>query len=82
MSLSGILGGFKTLQKHFFEIFGTKKQKEKKNEKIEKNRKNEISVEISYRSPPITDISAEISEILFPDYRSIHSFIFASVVAY
>ena len=35
---------------------------------IEKSRKKEISVEISYRSPPITDISAEILEILFPEY--------------
>ena len=31
-----------------------------------KNQKNENSVEIFYRSPPITNISAEILEILFP----------------
>ena len=59
MPLPSILGGFETLKKHFFEIFGVKEQKEKtgKNRKfrenIGKNRKNEISVEISYRSPPI-----------------------------
>ena len=68
--------------KHFCEIFGAKEQKEKskisrkcrkksKNlgKNIGKNRKNEILVEISYQSPPITDISAEISEILFHDTR-------------
>ena len=66
---------------NFFEIFEVKEQKEKtvknqkksanfgeKSEIIGKNRTKEISVEISYRSPPISDISAEISEILFPDY--------------
>ena len=38
---SGILGGFETpIQKHFFEIFGVKEQKEKtgKNENVRKNR--------------------------------------------
>ena len=41
MPLPGILGGFETLQKHFFEIFGVKEQEEKigkKNENIGKNR--------------------------------------------
>ena len=46
MSFLGILGGFETHQKQFFEIFEAKEQKEK----TVKNRK--ISVEISYRSPP------------------------------
>ena len=45
------------------------KNKRKKPEKIGKNRTKEISVEISFRSPPISDISAEISEILFPGYK-------------
>ena len=76
MPLSGILGGFETLQKHFFfslfEIFGAKEQKEKigknrkKSEIIEKSRKNRNFDGDIYRSPPKTDISAEISEILFP----------------
>ena len=60
MPLPGILDGFETLQKYFFEIFGVKEQKEKigkKNENIGKNRKIEISVEIFYRSPPKTEIS-------------------------
>ena len=80
MPFPGILGGFETHQKQFFEIFEAKEQKEKtvKNrkisgkyrkkseiigkyrklsEKIGKNRTKEISVEISYRSPPISDIS-------------------------
>ena len=64
-----------------FEIFEAKEQKEKTvkyrkkseiigkyrklSEKIGKNRTKEISVEISFRSPPNSDISAEISEILF-----------------
>ena len=56
MSFPSILGGFETYQKQFFEIFEAKG----------KNRTKEISVEISYRSPPISDISTEISEILFP----------------
>ena len=76
MPFPSILGGFETNQKQFFEIFEAKEQKgktvknwkyRKKSEIIEKNRTKEISVEISYRSPPISDISAEISEILFPD---------------
>ena len=79
MPFSSILGRFETKQKQFFEIFEAKKQKEKTvkfrgnigksrklSKKIGKNRTKEISVEISYRSPPIADISAEISEILFP----------------
>ena len=78
MQFSGILGGFETHKKQFFEIFEAKEQKEKtvkyrkisgkyrkKSEIIGKNRTKEISVEISYRSPPISDISVEISEILF-----------------
>ena len=65
MLLPGILGGFETYQKQFFEIFLEPKNKRKKRENIGKNKKNEISVEISYQSPPIADISAEISEILF-----------------
>ena len=42
--LPGILGGFETLQKHFFEIFGVKEQKKtfgkyrKKLENVGKNR--------------------------------------------
>ena len=66
MLLSGILGGFETLKKHFFEIFGVKEQKEKTGkkmkisgkmlEKIRKNRKIKISVEIFYRSPLKTKI--------------------------
>ena len=51
MSFSGILGGFETHQKQFFEIFEAKEQKEKivkKSEIFGKNRTNEISVEISY----------------------------------
>ena len=85
MPFPGILDGFETHQKQFFEIFEAKEQKEKtvKNrkfrgnigksrklsEKIGKNRTKEISVEISFRSPSISDISAEISEILFPDSK-------------
>ena len=70
MPFPGISGGFETYQKQFFEIFEAKEQKKKtvKNrkkseiigklsEKIGKNRTKEISVEISYRSPPISDIS-------------------------
>ena len=45
----------------------------KLSEKIGKNRTKEISVEISFRSPPISDISAEISEILFPDTNKVLS---------
>ena len=41
----------------------------KLSEKIGKIRTKEISVEISFRSPPISDILAEISEILFPDFK-------------
>ena len=37
----------------------------KKLENVGKNREIEISVEIFYRSPPKTEISAEISEIFF-----------------
>ena len=37
----------------------------KKQGKIAKIWYNRLSVEISYRSPPIADISTEISEILF-----------------
>ena len=64
MPFPGILGGFETHKKQFFEIFEAKEQKEKtvKNrkkskiigkywklsEKIGKNRTKEISVEISY----------------------------------
>ena len=33
MPLSSILGGFETLQKHLFEIFGVKEQKEKTGKK-------------------------------------------------
>ena len=75
MPFQSILGGFKTHQKQFFEIFEAKEQKEKtvkyrkKSKIIGKNRTKEISVEISYRSPPISDISTEISEILFPVKR-------------
>ena len=63
MPFSGILGGFETHHKQFFEIFEAKEQKEKTMKsrklsgKIGKNRTKEISVEISYRSPPIFDIS-------------------------
>ena len=86
MPFPSILGGFETHQKQFFEIFEAKEQKEKtvknwkisgkyrkKSEIIGKNRTKEISVEISYRSPPISDISAEISEILFPGCNSLLS---------
>ena len=67
MPILGILGGFETLKKHFFEIFGVKEQKEKKGKKmkisgkmsenVRKNREIEISVEIFYRSPSKTEIS-------------------------
>ena len=67
MPLPNILGGFETLQKHFFEIFGVKEQKEKTG----KNREIEISVEIFYRSPPKTEISAEISEIFFLGWNKV-----------
>ena len=43
-----------------------KRKKQRKIGNIGKNRTKEISVEISFQSPPISDISAEISEILFP----------------
>ena len=79
MPFLAILGGFESHQKQFFEIFEAKEQKKKTvksrkisgkyrklSKKIGKNRTKEISVEISFRSPPISDISAEISEILFP----------------
>ena len=68
MPFPGILCGFETHQKQFFEIFEAKEQKEKtvKSRKISgKNRTKEISVEISYRSPPIFDIST----IFRPKYR-------------
>ena len=74
MPFLGIFGGFETHQKQFFEIFEAKEQKEKtvKNrKKIGKNRTKEISVEISFRSPPISDILVEISEILFPALNTV-----------
>ena len=63
MSLPGILGGFETLKKHFFEIFGVKEQKEKTgkyrkmSEKIGKSK---------FRWRYFTEISAKISEFFFP----------------
>ena len=69
--------GSKPIKRKFFEIFEAKEQKEKtvkyrkksKNfgeiseiiGKIGKNRTKEFSVEISFRSPSIADISIEIS---------------------
>ena len=79
MPLLSILGGFETFQKHFFEIFGVKEQKEKtrKNENsgemsenVEKNWKIEISVEIFYRSPPKTEIS-QMFRPKFPTFCSL-----------
>ena len=49
----------------FFQIFGAKEKSGKFWGKIVEIWYNRLSVEISYRSPPITDILAEISEILF-----------------
>ena len=57
MPLPDILGGFETLKKHFFEIFGAKEQKEKTGKSRKKSGKIgiiDISVDISYRSPPIS----------------------------
>ena len=67
MLLLGKLGGFETLCKQFFEIFGTKKQKEKtvKNRKYqEKSKKRNFDGDILLIS---TDISTEISKTLFPN---------------
>ena len=67
MPLLDILDEFETLQKKT-----RKKRKFRGNIKnIEKIRKNKISVEISYRSPSITDISAEISKILFSGHNQL-----------
>ena len=96
MPLPGILGGFESRQKHFFEIFGVKVQKEetgkyrKKSEnfgeisekvgkfrgnigKCRKNRENSEKrnfggdiLSIFTDNRYFADISAEISEILFP----------------
>ena len=91
MPFPGILGGFETHQKQFFEIFETKEQKEKtvKNRKfrgnigksrklsgnIGKNRQKSdkgnfdgdiLSISTDFRY--FADISAEISEILFPGF--------------
>ena len=65
MPLPSILGGFETLHKHFFEIIGAKEQKEKTG----KYRKRNFGGDILSIS---TDISAEISEILFPRYKICH----------
>ena len=102
MPFLGILGGFETHQKQFFEIFEAKEQKEKKvkNRKYRKKPENfgEISEKVgNYREISeiigknreksdkgnfggdifsistdfryFADISAEISEILFPDWK-------------
>ena len=58
----------------FFQIFGTKEKTEKFHRKIRKSGGKspkfgiiDFSVDISYRSPPIADILAEVLEILFLD---------------
>ena len=84
MPFSGILGGFETHHKQFFEIFEAKEQKEKtmKSRKLSrnigKNREKSdkgnfggdiLSISTDFRY--FADILVEISEILFPAYMHI-----------
>ena len=79
MPFPGILGGFETHQKQFFEIFEAKEQKEKSEKvgkflgNIGKNREKSdkgnfggdiFSISTDFRY--FADILAEISKILFP----------------
>ena len=64
MPLPCILGGFKSHQKQFFEIFEGKNCEKienyrKKSKIFGKNRTNEISVHFSFRGSPKNDISAK-----------------------
>ena len=71
MPLSTILGGFETHQKHFFEIFGAKEQKEKIGNFGEKSEKRNFGgdiLSISTDNRNFADISVEISKILFSGY--------------
>ena len=81
MPFPGILGGFETHQKQFFEIFEAKEQKEKtmKNRKISGKLSGNIGnfngdiLSISTDFRYFVDISVEISKILFPGCYGSHT---------